>query len=516
MKFSKQNTYALVALLIILNIIFRYPTTPHQIGWDSFTINLLANSISEFGYAKWWIHPASIGGFYPYSYASVVPFILSGISQCTGIGMQCIIWLFCVLIGIFSASTAYLMAGAIKDDDVFKYVVALIYSTSTGILYFTTWTVSTRGLFIVLLPLFIYLLLKCRISIAKYSILTLILFVVLLITHHLFFYIIPVVVSYFILTIFHKLNIHVIFDKIPKNVVNFAIFACFLGIFAIYLPQHPSSVSQYNDYLRMIGFPLIFMIGGFSYILLKPVKSFEEWFLLMVLLGLTPMLNIEIYTKWFLLAFAFLLIGVAITNVATVGMQEQTHITKRKYATTFVVVLLLFSTIFAGYYQYLHFLNEPGPSVRYMEDRAYIGALWMKDAIDKDKNMVATTGYRDYRVFAISEVPMLTGSSTVDLTYGFVDPDKLEVKQSRSYLSPGFYIHSPYTLVDHRKTIWYIGAIKISDINDHNSWAYRLTSRLNLSYCMEDMIYPTTFTRSLQQTKNNLYDNGKIRVWCLD
>jgi len=516
MKFSKYNTYTLVALLIILNIIFRYPTTPHQIGWDSFTINLLANSISEFGYAKWWIHPASIGGFYPYSYASVVPFFLSGISQCTGIGMQCVIWIFGVLIGIFSASTAYLMAGAIKDDDVFKYVVALVYSTSTGILYFTTWTVSTRGLFIVLLPLFIYLLLKCRISIAKYSILTLILFVVLLITHHLFYYIIPIVVTYPLAIIFYKLNIYVRFDKIPKNVVNFALLACFLGMFAITLFRTPGSISQFDEYVRMIGFPVIFMIGGFSYILLKPVKSFEEWFLLIVLLGLIPMLHIEIYTKWFFLVFAFLLIGVAITNVATVGMQEQTHITKRKYATTFVVFLLLFSTIFAGYYQYLHFLNDPGPSFRYMEDKAYIGALWMKDAIDKDKNMVATTGYRDHRVYSISEVPMLTGIGVVDLAYGFVDPDKLEVKQSCSYLSTGFYLHSPYSLVNHKKTIWYVGTMSKNDINDHSSWAYRITSRFNLSYCMEDMSYPTTFTRSLQQTKNNLYDNGKIRVWCLD
>ena len=518
MKFSKHTTYALVALLIVLNIIFRYPTTPHEIGWDSFSIHLLANSISEFGYAKWWIHPASIGGFYPYSYASTVPFLLSGISQCTGIGMQWTIWLFCVLIGIFSASTAYLMAGAIKDDDVFKYVVALVYSTSTGILYFTTWTVSTRGLFIVLLPLFIYLLLKCRISIAKYNTLTLILFVVLLITHHLFYFIIPVVVSYLIVIIFYKLKMHVRFAKIPKNFVYFVLPACFLGMFAIPFFIHSFigvelgyvwQEIQFIEYARIIGFPVIFIIGGFSYLLLKPVKSFEEWFLLIVLLGLTPMLHIEIYTKWFFLAFACLLIGVALTNIV------KTTIKKKKGVTSTIVVILLLSSIsFAGYYQFVHFLNDPSPYTRHMEERTYVGALWIKDNIDKDKNMIVQH-YISHRVFSTSEVPTLTGIGAADLAYGFVDPNKLEITQIHSPLSAAFYLHDPYKLVNQSSTAWYDRAIASGDINDYRSWAYRSTHKFNLSYCVENKDLQTTFTRSVQRTKNNLYDNGKIRVWHL-
>ena len=125
---------------------------PHEIGMDSFDIHSIANSVSTFGYAKWWIDPAAIAGFYPFSYASLVPFVLSGISQCTGINMERTIWLFSAFIGLFSAFTAYLMAGAIRDDDIFKYLVAFAYSTSAGILYFTTWTVSTRGMFEIAQP----------------------------------------------------------------------------------------------------------------------------------------------------------------------------------------------------------------------------------------------------------------------------------------------------------------------------------------------------------------------------
>ena len=199
MNISKRIIYALLTLLIILNLILRLPATPHEIGWDSFTIHALANSISTFGEARWWIHPASIGGFYPYSDPSVVPFILSGISQCTGIDMEWTIWLFSVFLGVFSIFTAYLLAGEIKKgDDIFKFLVAFGFSTSQSMLCSTTWCLSTRGLFFVLLPLFIYLMLKSRTFKLRYGILSLVFFMLLAATHQLFILTIPIIAIFFI------------------------------------------------------------------------------------------------------------------------------------------------------------------------------------------------------------------------------------------------------------------------------------------------------------------------------
>ena len=79
MKFTKRVQIGLFVGLIALNIILRIPTVPHEIGFDSFDIHILANSISAFGEARWWVHPLSVVGFFPLSYASSVPFILSGI-----------------------------------------------------------------------------------------------------------------------------------------------------------------------------------------------------------------------------------------------------------------------------------------------------------------------------------------------------------------------------------------------------------------------------------------------------
>ena len=518
MNFSKRTTCILVALLILLNIILRCPTTPHEIGWDSFSIHSLANSVSTFGLAKWWVHPLSIFGLYPYSYASAVPFLLSGISQCTDIGMEWVIWLFGVFIGIFSAFTAYLMAGAIRDDDIFKYLVAFSYSTSAGILYFSTWTVSTRGAFIVLVPLFVYLLLKTRTSIVKYSALTFLLSMVLVAVHHLFYFVVPVIVAYFIVLIFYKLNRHVSFVKIPRSFASFTLIISFLGMFLIpfFTRSFVEIGSRYEwlemmllSYGRMIGLLIIFIIGGLGYLLLKHDKNFEDWFLIVALLGFAPLLYIITYTKWVFLPFAFLVTGIALSNIARVYGQ------KKKYAASLIIIILLLSVSFAGYYQFIHFLDEPNPNKRYMEERTYIGALWIKDNINKDENRIVEPFIYSTRIFSISEVPTLTGSAASDLSYGFIDITDVNILPN-SPLSTAFYFDNPYVQAPNTtKTEWYLPKLNIVTIN--SKWGKKIISKFDISYVIENKDKgDNVFIRSVHREKNNVYDNGKIRIWDLE
>ena len=534
MRFSLRTKIVLMGLLIALNLILRYPTSPHEIGRDSFAVHIMANSISEFGYAKWWIHPTSITGSYPYSTSpSAVPFVLSGISQCAGVNTESVILLYSIFLGIFSIFAAYLMAGVIWDNDIFKFLVALVFSTSQGMVTFSTWTAHARTLFVISLPLFIYLLLKARTFKVRCGILTSIILALLLVTHHYIYFTIPVLISFFIVAIFYKLGKHIKTIKIPENFANFAMLACFLIMFSIpYFnrslwwsdPELIRSASEGSSsiyvwisnimlegYVRYIGILIIFAVSGYIYLIFKRNKRFEEWFLLLCLAGLAPFLYIATYMKWFIVPFVSLLIGIALTNVAIAKMHTQ----KRKIVPSLIVItILLISISFTGYYQYLHFLNAPDTNKRYMEERTYTGGLWMKDNIDKGKNVIAGT-YIPSRLFSISEVPTLTGIGAPDLAYGFVDSDKLEVKQIHPYTSVEYYMHDPYKAVNHSYTGSHVLRILRSDINVHGSKAYRLTSMFNLSYCVENRDIETIFTRSVQQTKDCLYDNGKIRVWDL-
>lgn len=535
MKFSLKTKVILFGLLVLLGLIFRYPTTPHEIGWDSFSVHLMANSVSEFGYAKWWLHPTSITGSYPYSTSpSAVPFVLSGISQCTSMDTEKVIFLYSIFLGLFAIFGAYLMAGAIWDNDIFTFLVAIVFSTAQGMVTFSTWTAHARTLFVIMLPLFIYLLLKTRTFKVRCGILTFIILALLLVTHHYIYFTIPLLMSFFIIAIFYKFGEHIKAIKIPENFANFAMLGCFLIMFSIgYFdrslwwsdPEMFRSASEGSSsiyvwisnmmlmgYVRYIGFLIIFTVSGYIYLILKRNKQFEEWVLLLCLACLAPLLYIVTYVKWFIIPFVSLLVGIALTNIAIV----KTHTQKRKNVPSLVLItILVLSISFTGYYQYLHFLNDPSPRTRYMEERTYAGGLWMKDNIDKDKNMIAGA-YIPHRLFAISEVPTLTGVGAADLAYGFVEPGKIEVKQIYSPTSLGYYRHDPYRTVNHSYTNWHVSHILDSNFNDRMSWAYRSIHEFRLSYSAENIVFGNVFARSIQQTENCFYENGKIRIWSLD
>ena len=514
MEITKRVIYVLLALLVILNIILRLPLTPHEIGWDSFSIHALANSISAFGEARWWVHPASIGGFYPYSTASAVPFLLSGISQCTGIDMEWTIWLFCVLIGVFSAFTAYLMAGAIWNNDLFKFFVAFGFSISEGVLYFTTWTVSVRGLFVVLLPLFIYVLLKTRSSIVRYSALTFILVIVLTVTHHLVHFVIPIVASYFVVTIYDKLKGYVKFIKVPHIFVSIGLLLCFLVIFFMIFLNRSffEGGSRYilddmiMTYTRFIGFLIIFVIGGFCYLVFKHDKSFGEWFLLITLMSLVPMIGNEVYTKWVIISFAFLLVGLGLTNVAKMYNQ------KRKSVVIAIVIILLLSVCMTGYYQAWHYYVGKDPHAywsRFPSEATYEGARWAKGNIGG--NMIGHGGFIFGRLFALSGVPTFIGSRACDLAYGFVNITSLNI--TRIPLSMEWFEGEPYIITTKTPgTEWYISYIRAVDVNSR--WARNFFSKHRISHIIENKdAYGGKFIQSVHRDKDCVYDNGKIGFW---
>ena len=527
MGFSLRTKIVLMCLLIAFNLILRYPTSPHEIGADSFGVHIMANSISEFGYAKWLIHPASVIGWYPYSSVSAVPFLLSGISQCTSMDTESVILLYSMILGIFSIFGAYLMAGAIWNNDIFKFLVATVFSTSQGIITFSTWTAHSRTLFVISLPLFIYLLLKARTFKVRFGISAFIILALLLVTHHYIYFTIPVVISFLIAAIFYKLGKHIKSIKISENFFNIALLVSFVAMFSIpfftrtLAEADPGGMAggryawmfyMIQSYTRYIGIFIVFAVSGYIYLTCKRNKRFEEWFVLLCVVGLAQFLYIITYMKWFIIPFASLLIGIALTNIAI----AKTHTQKRKIVPSLIVIIiLLLSICFTGFYQYLHFLNDPDPNKRYMEERTYLGALWSKDNIDRDENMIAGSHILS-RFFSISEVPTLTGIRPADLAYGFVDYSELEIKQIRSYTSVEYYMHDPYKAVNHSYTDSHIIRILGGDINDRMSCAYRLTSWFNLSYYAENKDFSDRLSQSVQQTKDCLYDNGKIRVWDLN
>lgn len=528
MKFQKYR-FTILGLLILLNILIRIPSVPHEIGVDSFLTHILANSVSDFGFANWWTNSLSVFGFYPYSYASAVMFILSGISQITGVDMEHSIWLFTLIIGLLSAGFAYLMAGAIWDDDVFKIVMAFCFSLSPGILALTTWDATTRGLFLIFVPLSFYLLIKSRKNKIKFSLLLLIQLVLLTATHHYIFLILPIVFAYLVLIIYSKNAYRINHTKFPNYLINIAYIFLVFGLFLFCFATRTFMDGGWNRFywlddmivtnLRYSGLIIFFAITGFFHLSLKPNKNFEEQFFLIALLFFVPFMFLKTYAHFFIIIFSSVLIGISLTNIA------KSHGKINKLSVLIVISILISSISFSGYYQHWRSDSEKATSVSfsdwYMSDATYQSGIWIKESISG--NLVGDQGLAARRTFAISETPtFIAYDGIVDLTYGFTTIDELDIKMN-SIFSTKFYRDNP-VIIDWDKMASR-GEPSLSDILVHrihknefdNTYAEAAISRFNLSYLIQDSYsFDTIFQQSVNKEKNNLYNNGQILIWSLE
>ena len=134
MRLSNRNKVILFSCVIILNCILRLQVVFREIGYDSIEMHVMTNSLSEFGYARWFLDPLSIVGMYPASYTSAMHFLLSGISQTTNMEMNSVIFIYTIFLGIISFFIAYTMAGIFIDNDVFKFLTGFCFSTLPGVL----------------------------------------------------------------------------------------------------------------------------------------------------------------------------------------------------------------------------------------------------------------------------------------------------------------------------------------------------------------------------------------------
>lgn len=510
MNLSNKVKCMLFGFLVILNIILRFQVVSHEIGYDSFLMHIMANSLTEFGYAKWFLNPLSVFGLYPASYTSTMQFLLSGISLCSGIDMRWVIFLYCVFIGLLSMCTAYLMAGEIIDNDLFKFLAAFGFSTSLGVLGYTTWTIPTRGLLVVLAPLLIYLLLKCRTSI-KYVPLTLLLAIFLSATHHLFYFLIPAFFAFFILTICFKLKNHINI-KIPEKLILFIPFGGFLCMFSIpfftgRFIEHSRYASIDINYVRYMGILIIFAIGGLAYIILKRDKCFGEWFLLLTLILLTTFIYQQTYMKWFLPIFLVPLAGIGLINVLRASE-------KRKFILPVVTIFLIMSISFSAYYQFIHFLPASETSQineRYVEESTYKTGRWMKDNINGSA-AISNDELFGNRIFAASETThLLTPATLADQIYGFISINISEYK--RYPITEEDFWFTGYEGPAVGENVW--ESVHLLRRSPHE---FNISHVVENAKCEGNVLWhhtsnPLELLQLAYNEKNCIYDCGNINTW---
>jgi hypothetical protein len=511
MSFKKSITILFV-LLILLNILIRIPSVPHENGNDSFMLHTLANSVTQFGEAKWWLNTYSVFGMYSYSYGSALPFLLSGIQQLTNIEMETSVWVMSVPLGLISMFSAFIMAGEIKRDFSFKFIFALFYSVSQGVLQFTVWNGSSRGIFLVLLPLFIYILIKENVSVLKKTLLLLMLFVYLRSAHNFSYFLVPVVGSYILSVLFIKYDLFNLNDKYSRYyhfiyiaILFSAIFVPFLTGLFIVGSRYQAFFSSFITMTRYTGPLIFFAFAGLMYLIFKQDKNHKDWFILIVTAGFTPMFYSLAYGPFILLIPAIYLISISFSNLFLM-------LNKSKLIHIIVIGLILSSVAFSSYY--MHFRTGSSTEGWYMDDRTNVAGIWTRSAFEENTRIL-TPGGETWRMTAIANGHAVFPTiPPVALAYGFVSEEEvLENTLTSELVSTAYFFDGPYVQKDGTDSWGKYAWISYFDIEDKRT--INLIEEYDLKYAAFDTYVKSTLESDIDSRKNKIYDNSRIKFYPL-
>jgi uncharacterized membrane protein len=277
----------------------------------------LANSISSAGYMDWFVHPLSAFGLYPLSYPVAGPLVISIVSQTLGITMEQGVLLMSTFYGVFGCLAIYTLSKFITKNDFISFITALLFSTSPLFLGFTNFAGSSRGFFIAVLPLLVWVLLRWNVDRTrlKFTVLGIFFFVLLGLTHRMVIFVTILLFAYFITIMWIKFRKRIEIGRdIPAITSSYKNTCIFLSIFCILFLTGIVGMSPYSPSLEDFKsgyffqgslFTLINMGIGYAMavgvlILLAPIglisllqereKDFSQIYLLVIMFCFAPFL----------------------------------------------------------------------------------------------------------------------------------------------------------------------------------------------------------------------------------
>lgn len=560
MMFDKRTNRAIFLFLVFLNLTLRYfLLNNHEEGSDSFTIHNLSNVITNFGYAKWIIHPLSYFGLTPLSYPCAVPYIISGISQLTGLDMEHSILILSFTSAIIALSSAYLMAMELKRDHLFAMMVSFVYSLSPIFVELTLWQATTRSLFLAFLPLLVWALLRTHGNRSDKSVnilLCIMIFTVLGTIHHMFLLLPLFLIAYF--------SSHFIYNSIKKKslkehwIYRYQTPIITTVFLSLLLPQFSqrgiySTVSWKTyetglffsgqetyilllnmiiDYWSRTGFFAFIGILGFFVLIKRPrkrikdifqryrlEKTYNEIFIILCLIVTIPFVTMGVYVSLIFLPFFSIVIGLGIVTLFRLVRHH-----KQLFITLFVTFILisLGYTVFMSNHWNRQITNQP------ISEQTYVASIYVH--IHCENTSIGNNGLISNRISAISNYPALPlGGAHAAwyppelLIYGFADVEDYTFKRLNFdvvILTQSDYLYTTEYGVN-AKDDWHI--MMRTPVDDPK--IDQLNTRYNIEqvveYLPQEKLYffwtlrDSKFLETVDGKKYVIYDNGELRIWHL-
>jgi len=539
-KCSNEVKYFLMGLLLALNLSIRLPVVRHEIGVDSILIHALANSINGMGHIQWALHPLSLIGIAPISYACGSPLLLSISSQLTGVNIEYVILIYALILSILGVCGSYFMAMRLKSDYRFAFLTAFAFSMAPIFINITYWTASTRNLFVALLPLFLGIMFWCikeKTRINEKLITGALFLVTLTLSHSMFILLVIILFSFgFAKFIYHLANIFYITRHKLMQDINIRIFLV-LTIFLIFYSIQFSNIAfwkgiwfwatgSYNvsissifnlsfklawEYARNWGPLIIFGLIGYAAILREKTLEINKFCILCILLFSAPILAQVIYMPLFLLSISSIFISFGMCYLLD---RYTEHITRfrahdgmnflEKLPSIFIFTCLLASIFFSIYEnQFIYNPLDGTSNKRWMtEDTVELASFLNKEGA----RVFLTDDYlTGMRVYTLAGIPFLAGDF-VALFNGWLKQEDVDI--SEQSLVPYNVIAKPRLTLANKPQI--DQDLEVIKSQDPYSVKYKnILKKYNIEFYVTSHKLPAN---RLEIGHSYIYDNGREGV----
>jgi 4-amino-4-deoxy-L-arabinose transferase-like glycosyltransferase len=544
MKFKKKIS---IIIIILLTIVIRIPSFPHEQGMDSFYIHSLSSDIKADGYSKWIASPISIIGWYPYSYPSGTPYLLSIISLVSDINLEKTILLFSTIIAIIGTIAVYSLTKIITKKENTAIIAMLLFSISPLMITFTTWTISARALLVILIPIIIMLLLKYKYLKKNKYLITLLIITLLSATIHRMFIliligIIPAIILYQLIFIITKKR-----PSIKKYLI-YILGIMFLLFFIIqFLNIEPyktyawtyrtgefftaGTVTEYFngklnpfilginmliDYGTNIGIGAIFILIAAAYLIKKIIiKTYSDTELLLICLMLLaiPFLINGYYTAFFYLPIFCILSSIGITTIIEYKKINKTY---KKILIILIIIVSICFSIFIN----IHNINLFPKEIEnpWLLKSTIQTSIFMTKELPENNAILISNSLTVNRMKSLTHNKIIPTNNINDiwmLTYDLLNTYDIRTKVNISTAS---------------LTTKKIAKITEIQINSQQDWELLISTTSNnpknkkikkyydLNYIIENSKFFNTNLRwkyyaEVKETENKIYNNKKQEIW---
>src|SRR5256712_1342030 len=538
MRLPRKSVYALLLFLLGLNLIARYPRTPHELGFDGFVYHGMTVSIIQNGYAEWILTPFSYFGLYPLSHPSASFFFLADLAHLAGTPVEGAILMFDMSLVALGLLGSFLLSMEIRRDEGLGLLVAALFTLSPRFVSGLLWEIPTRTLFSALVPLLIWLLLRLHLTRDRRSLGFALLVLTVMMSAHRLTVLMAAVFIAFILTEIVIVGVRTLRIRYASLVLRSqfrrtANLAVLIGFFVLsvslitiggILGNYGTGRAGFGSGVvlelsnlgvslaRSAGFLIPVVPLGVIAVYRQRMKDFKEPFLLMILLVLLPTLTLRQYTGYYIIAVTAPFIGLGVWWVVD-------KLTRRATKVALIAAALAVTLGSANYVLAFDLQAQP-----FMDDESYTHGLYV--LWNTHGTVIGNDGTMASEIYLVSGHPYLpVGGATTPfqspelLIFGFVNKSSLAIVQiavseltlesDSPFLLEGVQAEADWaTLLDHAPQnvpgrIWQTYSPQYLAENKQAAGGYFAYGRT----------YPSAFIASVHAGCYKTFDSGGQSLW---